>query len=229
MFKADICRSAELYLNGGYYYDIDLLVVRPFIAPKQVEFVSVKGAEFPLKGFFQAFTASKKHSPILKKSLDYMLGMIEGKKQKRALMGPVALYDAWVSVDLRKIESFQSYHKSIKSGSKFQLKNSTYLLTEVNMMNPSIGSRADYDSLPKQHIPQGYGDDCLYAPSEYPRGVCNHAVFDEEDNNAIYFYSHLLGTRWCGKRMREDVSECRLGPQGKVKKKDDLSMWKAST
>lgn len=195
MFKADICRSADLYLNGGYYYDIDLLVVRPFIAPKQVEFATVKGSEYPNKGFFQAFTASKKKSPIIKKSLDFMLGMLEGRRKQRLLMGPVALMEAWMSLSLR-----------LKT-------NSTYLLTETTMMKPTIGSTTDYDVLPKQYIPVDYGDACLYAPSVYPHGVCNYVVLDENDNNAIYFYSHMLGTRWCGKRMRNDVSECPHGPK----------------
>ncbi|GMI11343.1 hypothetical protein TrLO_g7772 [Triparma laevis f. longispina] len=31
MFKADMCRVAALYLNGGYYLDIDLGVVEPII------------------------------------------------------------------------------------------------------------------------------------------------------------------------------------------------------
>eukprot|EP00578_Thalassiosira_sp_NH16_P027870 CAMPEP_0181085094 /NCGR_PEP_ID=MMETSP1071-20121207/5051_1 /TAXON_ID=35127 /ORGANISM="Thalassiosira sp., Strain NH16" /LENGTH=253 /DNA_ID=CAMNT_0023166883 /DNA_START=500 /DNA_END=1261 /DNA_ORIENTATION=+ len=195
MFKADICRSAELYLNGGYYFDIDLLVVRPFIAPKQVEFATVRGSEWPNKGFFQAFTASKEKSPVIKKSLDFMLAMLEGRRKKRYLMGPAALHDAWLASPL----IFKT--------------QSSYLLTETNMMKPTIGPTTDYDVLPKQYIPQGYGDSCLYGPSVYPHGACNYVVLDETDNNAIYFYSRLLGTQFCGQRIRRDVSDCPRGPQ----------------
>jgi hypothetical protein len=41
MYKADLCRAAYLYLYGGYYFDVDVLVVRPFFAG-DAKFVTVK-------------------------------------------------------------------------------------------------------------------------------------------------------------------------------------------
>ena len=52
MFKADICRAAYLYLYGGYYFDVDVLVVRPFLAG-DAKFVTVKGIGYHSNGFFQ--------------------------------------------------------------------------------------------------------------------------------------------------------------------------------
>lgn len=56
MYKSDICRAAYLYLYGGYYFDVDLLVVRPFFAGS-AKFVTVKAwnpdAAKRNDGFFQ--------------------------------------------------------------------------------------------------------------------------------------------------------------------------------
>ena len=52
MYKADICRAAYLYLHGGYYFDVDVLVVRPFLAG-DAKFVTVKGTGYEINGFFQ--------------------------------------------------------------------------------------------------------------------------------------------------------------------------------
>ena len=53
MFKADMCRAAYLTLHGGYYFDVDVLVVRPFVAPPNATFVTVRGDGWPKYGFFQ--------------------------------------------------------------------------------------------------------------------------------------------------------------------------------
>ena len=94
-FKADICRVAELYLYGGYYFDIDIGVVKPLdvdalpipteileptwnlhsIKKNRLEqaekddiatFVTVVNKQ---GRFFQAFTASMPRHPVLKRSL----------------------------------------------------------------------------------------------------------------------------------------------------------------
>ena len=58
MFKADICRAAYLYLDWGYYFDVDVLVVRPFFAG-DAKFVTVKGIDYQSNGFFQVCICSK--------------------------------------------------------------------------------------------------------------------------------------------------------------------------
>ena len=53
-----------------------------------------------------------------------------------------------------------------------------------------------------QHIPAGHGADTC----QFSSGACNVVVLDESDEG-LYFYSRVLGTKWCGKRIKED-GEC---------------------
>jgi hypothetical protein len=50
MFKADICRIAELYLHGGYFFDVYLLAVHPVSPPDLVGFSTVRAAWWPKRG-----------------------------------------------------------------------------------------------------------------------------------------------------------------------------------
>ncbi|KAL7471544.1 hypothetical protein ACHAXS_011850 [Conticribra weissflogii] len=107
-FKADICRVAALYLEGGYYFDIDIGVV----APINFDFIPIQ-SENPLKDafsglkerrkysklgnladedsfttfasvynkagrLFQAFTAAMPQHPVLQKALEYLVAYYEG-------------------------------------------------------------------------------------------------------------------------------------------------------
>ena len=97
----------------------DILVVRPFVAPSKTKFASVKGLGWPREGFFQAFVAAEAGNKIVGKSLQTMLGQLNGTRQKRNLLGPVALEEAWMEaegVNLWKIE-----HGSTNSNSSYGL------------------------------------------------------------------------------------------------------------
>lgn len=70
-FKSDICRAAALYMTGGYYFDIDMKVIQALILSNNITFATSYGHR--RDNFFQSFTATRQHSPILKEALKLML------------------------------------------------------------------------------------------------------------------------------------------------------------
>lgn len=99
--KADICRIAALYRHGGYYFDIDLEVVKPAVVDKKsnVTFVTVQASG--LRYFFQAFIAVSPKNFILKLALQSMLNHYEGNRHpatKSEHMGPSTLKEAFDAI-----------------------------------------------------------------------------------------------------------------------------------
>jgi len=86
-FKSDLCRVAALYEQGGYYMDIDMKAVRPFVIDSvkrhvpstPIGFVTV--AMTTGNAFFQSFLAAEPKSGILEKALDKMLDFYQEKEQ----------------------------------------------------------------------------------------------------------------------------------------------------
>lgn len=199
MFKADLCRVAYLCLHGGYYFDVDILVVRPFVAPRNATFVTVKGEGSPdgsdFRGFFQAFLAAEKDNAIVRLSLRMMLETLSGKRPSPSglYLGPGSLMGAWMEV--KNITDLSNTKND---------DNDTYLLQEINLndrrqvsmyknLADVLGSVTGSDLL--QHVPGGHEDDCKLSTGTW--NVCNYAVLDEVDGS-LYFYSRVLGTSYCG-------------------------------
>mmetsp|Transcript_28125 Transcript_28125/g.51419 ORF Transcript_28125/g.51419 Transcript_28125/m.51419 type:complete len:560 (+) Transcript_28125:57-1736(+) len=94
-YKADICRIAALYFEGGYYFDDDMLSVAPVVPmiQKDTEFataVGVTGVEI-----FQSFLASAPCHPVLRRNME-MLSEARPEtgaapKKYDGLLGPVTL------------------------------------------------------------------------------------------------------------------------------------------
>jgi len=196
MYKADLCRAAYLFLHGGYYFDVDILVVRPYVAPNDAKFVTVKGDGFPRDGFFQAFLAAEKGSAIVHRSLKIMLDALWEERPRGKYLGPTALMEAWMEVE--------------NVTNVWNVKNGVYLLNEAKLNEPSsiskytklahvIASKGGLDLI--QRVPIGHGDNC-----QFSSGACNVVVVSESDET-LYFYSRVLGTKWCGKRLMDD-GEC---------------------
>mmetsp|Transcript_19191 Transcript_19191/g.42677 ORF Transcript_19191/g.42677 Transcript_19191/m.42677 type:complete len:188 (+) Transcript_19191:181-744(+) len=183
MYKADLCRAAYLYLHGGYYADVDLLTVRPYVVPDDVDFATVKGMGLLRgEGFFQAFMAASKGNSIVYRSLEIMRDALYGDRARGKYLGPSALSEAYLEA------SNGTDYKS----HPFPLIDGTRLLSEA-----SLETRTDLSILPKQVKPPGF-ESCTVETS-----ACNFVVFDSD--SAVYFYSRVLGTRWCG-QVLDDCS-----------------------
>jgi hypothetical protein len=80
-WKADICRVAALYLTGGYYFDVDMEAVNPWILGRNVTFATVDDVR--KMGFFQSFLASEMKGRVIGEALDEMLLFYESQKLRR--------------------------------------------------------------------------------------------------------------------------------------------------
>lgn len=226
MYKADICRSAYLYLYGGYYFDVDVLgeklhnsllrltfmlllllttrsinqiipVLRPYVAPEPANFITIKGDGWPDNGFFQAFLAASKRHAVLRKSIDIMVEMLWGNN--RYYLGPMSLMRAWLNVTDANDDD-------------------THLLAEVNMdVHQSIQQYPKLNNLLStsrdemvQNVPKEFVNRC-----QFSSGACNVVVLDEKDET-IYFYSRLIGTTWCGRQMECTESIDHISTKTKV-------------
>ena len=97
MYRGDMCRVALLWKYGGYYFDLDIEVIRPVDLSLDVEFAS--SFEYPrhgqVRGIFQAFLASRSKHPILMKSFDKMLLWYERPGERGTIMGTEAMFHAY--------------------------------------------------------------------------------------------------------------------------------------
>ena len=195
MYKANLCRAADLTLHGGYYFDVDILVVQPYEAPADAKFVTVKGVGFPEYGFFQAFFAAEKGCAIARRSLKVMLEALSGERPQGEFLGPTALMEAWMEAENITNASRANY-----------ILNNVHLLNEVHLHSLSevskhpklsvvLASPIGFNLI--QRIPRGYGDDC-----QFQEGACNFVVLDESDGS-VYFYSRVIGTNWCGSLQKD--------------------------
>ena len=182
--KNDIC-------SHRYYFDVDLLVVHPFIASAANQFVTVKWAWYEQDPqFFQAFIAAAPRNKIIKKSLTIMLELLNGSRTKRGggemhMIGTQAMQEAWAEA-AEEDSSIESHGKD----------NEVYLLSEHRLASSNSyllpqaeGVGKSYSKLP--YIDQEIG---------YTHITCNFFVADD-DEGSVYFYSHILGAEDCGKPL----------------------------
>jgi hypothetical protein len=142
-FQSDMCRVAELYKRGGYYFDIDLETVLPMIVPKHIEFVSVITETSGL--FAQGFIASWPGNRILWNAFLTMLNYykINGvARNDDALMGPRTLLEAYQNTS------------EINRGAH-------YLLKEINL------EKLNHTEV-ESKLRSGHGGSCNYVICESP-------------------------------------------------------------
>lgn len=100
-FKADICRIAALYFHGGYYSDIDMKTIEPFVlSGKRYTFATVRCKDVGDRnivstcGFFQSFIASVPGHVLLRVSMEIIL-QVYIEDGNKSMLGVVAMYHAY--------------------------------------------------------------------------------------------------------------------------------------
>jgi hypothetical protein len=126
-FRSDICRIADLYLKGGYYMDNDMRAMEAVILPDHIIFSTV--LEKNEQNFFQSFLASAPGNPILRKTMDVMLGHYEGTHE---IKRPGRVYSGMGTATLK-----DAYDLAI--GEDPSLSEKSRFLREINLRdNPSL-------------------------------------------------------------------------------------------
>lgn len=201
MFKADLCRAAYLVLHGGYYFDVDILVIQPYEAPKNASLVTVMS--YGDKDFFQAFIAAEKGNAIILKSLRVMLEILRNERESRGWLGPTAFIDAWMEV----------LNVTEVSTRKSNGENGRYLLTECLLTDSDPPPSSKCKDLLSAVVPNNEMSSELLqrSPSDQggltcqdpPWDHCNYVVLDDSSNSGgqeqLHFYSRIVGTKYCGK------------------------------
>ena len=101
-FKADICRIAALYFHGGYYSDIDMKTIEPFVlSGKRYTFATVRCKEgigdrniVSTCGFFQSFIASTPGHVLLRVSMEIIL-QVYIEDGDKSMLGVLAMHHAY--------------------------------------------------------------------------------------------------------------------------------------
>merc|ERR1712137_1370067 len=99
MYKSDVCRLAQLFLNGGYYFDND---VEPFddvrgLLNCNVGLTSVISLQY--NNVFQAFLGSTPGHPLIELALNMTFEYYAGRRMLRSKwMGPDILKQAYTEM-----------------------------------------------------------------------------------------------------------------------------------
>jgi mannosyltransferase OCH1-like enzyme len=108
-FKSDICRVAELYARGGYYFDVDMLAVWPYVPRAETTTVLATCADNRPTCYSQSFLASEPGRPILMESLQTM-HMISTGQIKTPGYGTAAMSIAHQNVPDRRVHVLRETH-----------------------------------------------------------------------------------------------------------------------
>jgi mannosyltransferase OCH1-like enzyme len=113
MYKADVCRVAALYEEGGYYFDIDMAVIEPLALDADVGFSTAFEAPGNAveTNLFQSFLAAAPRHPILKEALRIMLAYYEWTHKLHGEMGTSTLKDAHDAVPKDKRGTIRWLHE----------------------------------------------------------------------------------------------------------------------
>jgi hypothetical protein len=186
-FKGDICRVAALYKFGGYYFDVDMEVIEPYIAPMEAK--NGKGDIFfttawdvSQRSFFQSFMGCSPGHPIVAKALDLMLQHYKGERPEwkgTIIMGPVTLEEAYrqhtgsfkagdTRLNDARLQPYSKDHQRLMA-------TTTFMLKEVNLYTKLF-------RLARRTT--GAGD------------LCNMIVINP-NTKVPHFYSRIVGSSNC--------------------------------
>jgi hypothetical protein len=163
-YLSDICRVAALYGRGGYYFDVDMLAVWPYVPEPTTTIALALCADGRHTCFSQSFIASERGHPILLESLRQMFLISTGvtKPTRGNFYGTAAMFIAherWLAA----------------ASTTDRARRGVHMLRETHVV---VGGGGVYSSWALQ-LPERKKRYCNY--------VCH-------DGDVLYFYSRVYGT-----------------------------------
>lgn len=193
-YVADICRAAALFCHGGYYFDVDIQVLKILDPEPHIEFITAKeaargGAKL---GFFQAVLAIAPQHPIMNYTLDSMVhdwyynpkmvtaeeNLVLTLTNTRMEFNPDRLYSEKNRKKLTSImgEGFMGPQTLDIGYQKYSNTGTSWILQELSNNGPNV----KYPDLYRSNA----GD------------LCNFIVEDTK-TRTVYFYSRIYGVPAC--------------------------------
>jgi hypothetical protein len=179
-FRSDICRVADLYAHGGYYFDVDMeLIDQPFLLD-DVDAKTNQGGIFGTAveagagHFFQSFLVSTAGHPVLALAFEQIRQYYDNRSVSRQYMhmGPYTLkaaYDEW----RRRNDANNQENATTVVLLREVNATTVVLLREVNLDDRSVISF-------HPELPRRRGRGCC----------CNFVLLY---NDVPYFYSRMVG------------------------------------
>lgn len=187
-FKADICRVAALHLYGGYYFDVDIQVLKALRPSPDTDFITSTCGNHQ---FFQAVMALAPEHPLARATLDsmlddwYFIPSIVEKYSKARLDANFSMGDQYIEARKEYLSQYFNMTHDIKP----MLGTATLRLAydrHTDIVTPWILDELDNsDTTLYPHLKRadtGWG--------------CNYMVHDASEM-VPYFYSRCIGTEGC--------------------------------
>jgi hypothetical protein len=127
-----------------------------------------------------------------------MLEALQGKRRRGKNLGPTALQEAWEEEEEernnnRKTDQNNNRATNDNDGAYFLIEGNANALTRGGYSKISKVLKRNRHSLSQKVPSSGHDTDCKFV-----NGLCDFVVIDGSDET-LYFYSRILGTRFCGR------------------------------
>ncbi|KAL7569869.1 hypothetical protein ACA910_008536 [Epithemia clementina (nom. ined.)] len=196
-YKGDLCRAAALFLSGGYYFDVDMLVIQPVLLKNSTKFSSSITTS-SMDVFFNSFVAASPQNQIIYDSIQVMLRYYEQKQNfiTSASMNRLncekilaAMDDPFLSSEVCNMwkEGFIGPY-SLKAAFDYHVSDDIEGSDE-DASSSEIFVEDNFNHLDKQQS--------WFPYLEYQVGVgccCNWIVHNQETRQP-YFFSRIVGAR----------------------------------
>jgi mannosyltransferase OCH1-like enzyme len=207
-YKGDICRAVALYQTGGYYFDVDIEVLKPLVRTTPTTFITSWNVGGPSsRAFFQAVLCVTPKNPIIAATIQsiihdwYYNEKVISKfrdswyqKEEQQIGGPI------VSVFNERVFFSKEYQKELaKLHSSWMGPSTLWIAWQALTRNAATPFSSHW--LLEEYGLRGGANEFGWNRALYRQGRhhgCNFVVHDPKYRTSTpYFYSRIIGSNYC--------------------------------